>query len=270
MGDQHQLNPASTTPAVGRRSPSSEHTPPRGPHNCGPPPSQAKCTSQPKTAVMSTASDNPTPITIRQAQVEDAPNMGRMMVTTWLTAHRGHIPRSAWERRQQQWTPRHSADGWEHHLRVRDASPDQARSCYLIAEDNQGTLIAIAAAAAVQSDPRGHIAEVGSLYVHPDHQRRGLGRRMVQQLAACLADMGFESLHIGVLAVNLDARQFYEALGGQPAGERLFDEDGDLLLEYIYAWPNLTSLIKDSTSVASRALADIERSARTNEVREGS
>ena len=83
--------------------------------------------------------------------------------------------------------------------------------------------------------------------MRPDHQRRGLGRRLVQQIAECLADKGFKSLHIAVVTANLDARRFYEALGGQHIGERLFDEDGDLLPERINAWPDITSLARYST-----------------------
>lgn len=168
--------------------------------------------------------------------------MGRVMVTTWLTAHRSHIPPAAWERRREQWTAEVSAAGWERHLRARDAAPDRTRACYLVAEDQHGGIVAVAAAAGADDDPTGAIGEVGSLYVHPDQQRRGLGRRLVQQLAAGLADQGFQSLHIGVVTANLDGRRFYEALGGSDIGERLFDEDGDLLPERIYAWQDITAL----------------------------
>ena len=50
-------------------------------------------------------------ITIRDAQVLDAPAMGELMVTTWLRAHRSHIPPAAWHRRQASWTPEASAAG---------------------------------------------------------------------------------------------------------------------------------------------------------------
>ena len=186
-------------------------------------------------------------VRIRDARVDDAADMGRMMVATWLSAHRGHIPPGAWQRRRDQWTPEVSACGWERVLRARDAAPDRTRACYLVAEDEHGAIIAIAAAAAAERDPTGSVGEVGSLYVRPDHQRRGLGRRLVQRLAACLADMGYGSLHIAVVTANLEARGFYEALGGQHIGERLFDEDGDLLPERVYAWPDITSLARYST-----------------------
>ena len=55
--------------------------------------------------------------------------------------------------------------------------------------------------------------------------------------------MGVQTLHIGVLATNVEAQRFYEKLGGHVSGERLFDEDGDLLPERIYTWPDLTALL---------------------------
>ena len=182
-------------------------------------------------------------IMVRDAQVLDAPAMGRLMVTTWLRAHRTHIPPAAWHRRQASWTPEASAAGWERHLRERDADPGGARACYLIAEDPAGSLIAVAAAAVAADDPTGTTGEVGSLYVHPDHQRHGLGRQLLQQLATRLHAMGVQTLHIGVLATNVEAQRFYEGLGGHLGGERLFDEDGDLLPERIYTWPDLTTLL---------------------------
>ena len=72
-------------------------------------------------------------IRIRNAQVLDAPAMGELMVTTWLRAHRTHIPPAAWQRRQASWTSQDSAAGWERHLRERDADPGGARACYLVA-----------------------------------------------------------------------------------------------------------------------------------------
>ena len=103
-------------------------------------------------------------------------------------------------------------------------------------------MIGLAAGAASGADPAGGLGEVGSLYVDHDHRHRGLGRRLVQQLAECLAGKGIRSLHIGVLTANLDAG-FYEALGGQLVEERMFEDDGVLLPESVYAWPDITDFL---------------------------
>ncbi len=104
-------------------------------------------------------------------------------------------------------------------------------------------MIAVACGSVNRSDPSGVFGEVHALYVDPNRHGSGIGRSLLQQLSGCLADRGATSMKIGVLTANQDARGFYEALGGQLAGGRLFDEDGDLLPESIYVWPDITSLL---------------------------
>jgi hypothetical protein len=67
----------------------------------------------------------------------------------------------------------------------------------------------------------------------------------VQAVAAHLARQGKLALHIGCLAANAPGRRFYEALGGRVVGERLFDEDGVMLPELVYGWPDIGALIKE-------------------------
>ena len=165
------------------------------------------------------------------------------MVETWLEAHRDHIPPEVWEKRRRDWTPEVSADGWARTLQERDACPDQVRACLLIAEDDSGLIVGLAAGAASAADPAGWLGEIGSLYIHAEHRHRGLGRSLVQAVTAGLADRGIRSLHIGVLTTNVEARQFYEALGGQLVVERDFDDDGARLSESVYAWTDITSLV---------------------------
>ena len=189
------------------------------------------------------SADRREPVRVREAEVRDAEAMGELMVTTWLAAHRQHIPAAAWERRRKRWTPDVSAAGWDRTLRERDAATVGHRGCYLVAEDLHGMMIALAAAAIGPPQTTG---EVGSLYVHAHHQRRGIGRLLVRRLAGDLHAEGATSLQIGVLTANQDGSRFYQALGGQLVGERLFDEDGDLLPELIYAWPDITTLLVDA------------------------
>lgn len=182
-------------------------------------------------------------VSVRDARVADADEMGRVMVTSWLAGHRGQMPARAWERRRDQWTPKDSARAWQRALLERDRLPDGVRDCYLVAEDDRGTMIAVACGSVNRADPSGVFGEVHALYVDPNRYGLGVGRLLLQQLSGCLADRGATSVQIGVLAANQGARGFYEALGGQLAGERLFDEDGDLLPESIYVWPDITSLL---------------------------
>ena len=41
---------------------------------------------------------------VRAAVPADAPALGRVMVATWLTAHRGQLPDEAWQKRVYEWS----------------------------------------------------------------------------------------------------------------------------------------------------------------------
>ena len=55
---------------------------------------------------------------IRAAQEPDAPAMARVMVDTYLRAHKGQVPEQAWLKRQQEWTYAESERGWARRQRT--------------------------------------------------------------------------------------------------------------------------------------------------------
>jgi GNAT superfamily N-acetyltransferase len=181
---------------------------------------------------------------IRDAVVEDAPAMGRVMVRAWLSAHRGQMPDAAWQKRVDEWTPDVSARAWARLLTER-ADGDHGRGVLLVAEEDAGDPLALVLGGQAEDDGTGSTAEIDALYVLPDRQGQGMGRRLLQEAASRLATHGFSTLHIGVLTANLGARRFYEAMGGLEIGHRTFDEEGTLLPGTIYAWPDITVLVSD-------------------------
>ena len=182
---------------------------------------------------------------VRAAVLQDAPAMGRVMVVTWLLAHRGQIPDEAWQKRVEEWTPEVSGRAWARLLSER-AGGDHARMVLLVAEEDPGDPLALALGTEAEDDESGVTAQINALYVRPDRQGQGIGRRLLQATARELTSLGFSRLHIGVLSANLAARAFYEAMGGQQMGQRTFDEEGYLLPETVYGWSDITALNSDS------------------------
>jgi GNAT superfamily N-acetyltransferase len=82
--------------------------------------------------------------------------------------------------------------------------------------------------------------EVYALYIHIDWQGQGLGRRLLATALEALAKEGHRGAMVWVLAAN-PARFFYEAMGGQRAGERQETFAGSELEELAYGWPDLES-----------------------------
>lgn len=179
---------------------------------------------------------------VRAAVVDDAPAMGRVMVEAWLSAHRGQMPQTAWQKRVDEWTPEASAAAWAR-LLTEQARGDQDRVVLLVAEEGADDPVALVLGTEAEDDASGSTAQIDALYVRPDRQGQGIGGSLMREAARELGQLGFSSLHVGVLTANLPARAFYEAMGGRETGQRKFDEEGVLLPGTVYAWSDITALI---------------------------
>ena len=85
-------------------------------------------------------------------------------------------------------------------------------------------------------------AELYELYLHPDHQGRGLGRRLMTAVAERIERWGQAALCVEVLEGN-PSRFFYEALGGRLAARKSHTFAGQSLPTLVYAWNDLADLI---------------------------
>ena len=113
---------------------------------------------------------------------------------------------------------------------------------FLVAEDDDGVLLGLASAGAGDDETSGSFAEIGSLYVLPDRHGQGVGGSLLKAACRELVDLGYSALRIGVLAANLPARAFYQAMGGREVDQRMFDEEGHLLPMTVYAWADITTV----------------------------
>lgn len=78
-------------------------------------------------------------------------------------------------------------------------------------------------------DPAPDTAEVRSVRVDPDFQRRGYGRRLVETLEDRAREAGFERAVLDTNVALTGAQALYESLGYQPVGREPF---GDVELVY--------------------------------------
>jgi ribosomal protein S18 acetylase RimI-like enzyme len=87
-------------------------------------------------------------------------------------------------------------------------------------------------------------AEVGLIYVRPTYQGRGLGRRLVEAVAAHQASLGKDALMISVLETNAPARGFYEAIGGRVVGTHETEDYGYKEHQVVYGWDDIHAVAR--------------------------
>jgi len=100
------------------------------------------------------------------------------------------------------------------------------------------------ACAFAHEDPRWG-SYLDNLHVLPSLKRQGIGARLTGHIAAwCAQTSPQKGMHLYVLEQNLNARKFYERIGGVVVEELVWlSPDGGNLKSLRYAWSDLAPLI---------------------------
>jgi GNAT superfamily N-acetyltransferase len=170
-------------------------------------------------------------ITIRPAVVDDAEGIARAFVETWRATYPGMLP----DRVLINMSDEAQAGYW-----ARTLSGRRAQELVRVAVSASGGVLGFGSAG---PERRGSSkrAEVYTLYVRPDWQNRGVGRRIICSLFRGLRERGYYSAMLWVLAAN-PSRFFYEALGGRRAFEQTERLWGTPVPQVGYLWGDLPRL----------------------------
>ena len=81
--------------------------------------------------------------------------------------------------------------------------------------------------------------ELWAIYMHPDHQRKNIGRLLFEEFKKIMVSHGMKKMIVWVLKDNHASRKFYENLGGVVlAQEKEFKWNGHVVaMEVAYLWP---------------------------------
>lgn len=60
---------------------------------------------------------------------------------------------------------------------------------------------------------------IESMFVRPEHRRRGIGRKLVDAVADWTHGEGADRMRLGVLSVNEEAKKFWRSVGGRSLQE---------------------------------------------------
>jgi ribosomal protein S18 acetylase RimI-like enzyme len=174
---------------------------------------------------------------LRRANVADALALGRLHVAAWHETYRGLVPDAmlaglSGDERGAAWAEMLDNPSAYHEVRVHVAERD-------------GELIGFAACCAQREESlaaAGYEGEIGAIYLRRAAQRHGVGRRLMQAVAADLLERGLHGASLWVLRENLPARLFYERLGAAIFGEKEDLRPEGALVELAYGWRDLLVL----------------------------
>ena len=182
---------------------------------------------------------------LRAATPDDSQTIAALHVACWAETYRGLLPDALID---SMTVPDRSVQ-WQRALERR------ADVQVIVAEAPDGALLGFASGGPTRGTQLGSLHEVYAIYLRASAQRQGLGRALLQSLAAhlMLKSMESASLSLGlwVLGTNAPARGFYERMGGALAGERIERRDGVDLAEAAYHWTDLAALLRPSAQAPS-------------------
>jgi ribosomal protein S18 acetylase RimI-like enzyme len=174
-------------------------------------------------------------ITIRAAKPADARAIARLDVETWRAAYAGVLSTRYLVALSE---PRREA-GWRS---VILHEPRDVR----VATDVEGAILGFGSCGPCR-DIRDFAGEVFTLYVAPDWQDRGIGRRLLLALFRRLVAAGRHSAILWVLRDN-PSRFFYERLGGRQVTGRMLPIGGAAIAAVAYGWPDLPAFLTAASS----------------------
>lgn len=169
-------------------------------------------------------------MTVRPARPTDARAIARLDVETWRTTYAGVLSENYLvglsERRRE--------IGWRMAI-MRE--PRDVR----VAIDVAGTVVGFGSCGPSRSE-RHFPGEVFTLYVSPDRQNQGIGRRLLIALFRRLAASGLDAAIVWVLREN-PARFFYERVGGRLVSHKPIPVGGSRVEALAYGWSDLPAYL---------------------------
>lgn len=146
--------------------------------------------------------------TLRRAVPDDAPAIADVHVRSWRQAYRGIVPDAVLdglsvERRTAFW---------------RESLAQGAPEVWVAEDAAEGIVGWVAFAASRDADAAPGTGEVRAIYVLEGFWSAGVGRALWSTARLRLAEGGFSSATLWVLAENARAIRFYRAAGFGPAG----------------------------------------------------
>lgn len=172
---------------------------------------------------------------IRTADPSDAAKIAQTHSDSWNTRYRGILP----DRLLDGTDPAGQTARWS---RILQSTVRGRFVLVAVAED--GEIAGLVSAGSCRSQTIDFDSEVYAVYVAAKYWRLRLGLRLMAAAAQRLALFGHQDLMLWTLEDNLEARAFYERLGGVEIGRMVEQMGGASLREIGYGWRKIELLLR--------------------------
>lgn len=171
-------------------------------------------------------------ITIRKAEIQDAPSLGHIQVTSWRSAFRNI---ASDEYLDHMVSEENQAADWKEIL------ADHEQVVFVAEERDQ--LVGYAWSHKEDDETIEWDSELISMHILPEYKRQGIGRKLFAASSTqLLIESGCTSIYLWVLEANQPSRKFYEALGGDLTGKHQIELGDRELFEVAYGWKDIRQL----------------------------
>lgn len=162
-------------------------------------------------------------IDIHRARQNEAPDVADVHLASWRAAYRGIIPHTQLERM----IARRGEAWWQKAIR---------RGTHVMVINFNGMIVGYATLGINRARILPYDGEIYELYLLPEYQGVGLGKKLFRNAQRILADYGLKSNVLWVLKDNVAACRFYDALGGKIVSQahEVFGDQN--LSKLAYAW----------------------------------
>jgi ribosomal protein S18 acetylase RimI-like enzyme len=173
-------------------------------------------------------------IHIRMARRTDAAGIARVHEATWKEAYRGLLDDAYLDAISE----RRLTGRWRGYIDRREQDLDE--QIYVAVSGKEIVGFSMVGASREAFAP--WEAEISMIYVLKEHRGGGIGRTLMKASADHCIRRGMFSCGLWVLRDNGAARDFYEALKGEPTGRKADSVGGRLVQQVGYWWRDVAPL----------------------------
>jgi GNAT superfamily N-acetyltransferase len=155
-------------------------------------------------------------VQVRSAEPRDAAALRDLHIETWIATYHGQLPESFYQER----LATHRMRDWAELVR----SQTELGGGVLITGAGE-CISGLCQYGSIEDDgdDPSEVGQIDRLYIHPLHQRMGLGRSLLTEATRRLEALGMSAVTLWALEADERARAFYERLGWRLDGASNFD-----------------------------------------------